>query len=148
MGLSRFTMGSRIHVFLLLVSAPILLVVAQTNHQDFVALKSLKDVWGNKTPNWVGSDPCGRRWVGIHCTNSRITAITLASMGLTGTLSGDIGSLSELQTLDLSYNKGLTGPIPAWIGNLKKLTNLLLVDCGFNGPIPGAIGSLPQLYIL
>lgn len=25
---------------------------------------------------------------------------------------------------DLSYNKGLTGPIPVWIGNLKKLTNL------------------------
>ncbi|KAH7866913.1 hypothetical protein Vadar_026595 [Vaccinium darrowii] len=140
-------MGSRIHVFLLLVSAPILLVVAQTN-QDFVALKSLIDVWDNIPPNWVGSDPCGSRWVGIRCTNSRVTAITLASTGLTGTLSGDIGSLSELQTLDLSYNKGLTGPIPASIGNLKKLTNLLLVDSGFSGLIPATIGSLPQLSIL
>ncbi|KAH7866776.1 hypothetical protein Vadar_024785 [Vaccinium darrowii] len=140
-------MGSRIHVFLLLVSAPILLVVAQTN-QDFGALKSLIDVWDTKPPNWVGLDPCGSRWVGIQCTNSRVTAIKLASMGLTGTLSEDIGSLSELQILDLSYNKGLTGPIPASIGNLKKLTHLLLVDCGFGGLIPGTIGSLPQLSIL
>ncbi|KAH7865530.1 hypothetical protein Vadar_007839 [Vaccinium darrowii] len=117
-------------------------------HDVVGALKSLIDVWDTKPPNWVGLDPCGSRWVGIQCTNSRVTAIKLASMGLTGTLSEDIGSLSELQTLDLSYNKGLTGPIPASIGNLKKLTYLLLVDCGFGGPIPGTIGSLPQLYIL
>ncbi|XP_058183699.1 leucine-rich repeat receptor protein kinase HPCA1-like isoform X2 [Rhododendron vialii] len=140
-------MGSRFHVSLLVISIPILLVAAQTN-QDFVALKSLKDVWDNTPPNWIGSDPCGSGWEGVRCTNFRVTAITLASMGLTGTLSGDIGSLSELRTLDLSYNTGLTGPIPASIGNLKKLTNLILVGSGFSSPIPGTIGSLQQLVIL
>ncbi|KAG5549950.1 hypothetical protein RHGRI_015044 [Rhododendron griersonianum] len=151
-------MASRFHVSLLVISIPILLVAAQKNH-DFAALNSLKDAWDNTPPNWIGSDPCGSSWEGVRCTNFRVTAITLASMGLTGMLSaGDIESFSELQTLknltisfylrDLSYNKGLTGPIPASIGNLKKLTNLILVGSGFSGPIPGTIGSLQQLVIL
>ncbi|KAG5549944.1 hypothetical protein RHGRI_015042 [Rhododendron griersonianum] len=150
-------MGSRFHVSLLVISIPILLVAAQKN-QDFVALNSLKDAWDNTQPNWIGSDPCGSGWEGVRCTNFRVTAITLTSIGLTGMLSGDIESLSELQTLknltisfylrDLSYNKGLTGPIPASIGNLKKLTNLILIGSGFSGPIPRTIGSLEQLVML
>ncbi|KAG5549930.1 hypothetical protein RHGRI_015036 [Rhododendron griersonianum] len=122
------------------------------------ALNSLKYVLDNTPPNWIGSDPCGSGWEGVRCTNFRVTTITLTSMGLTGMLPGDIESLSELQTLknltisfylrDLSYNKGLTGPIPASIGNLKKLTNLILIGSGFSGPIPGTIGSLQQLVML
>ncbi|MFS8002555.1 putative non-specific serine/threonine protein kinase [Helianthus anomalus] len=44
-------------------------------------------------------------------------------MGLTGTLSGDIGQLTELEILDLSYN-GLTGPLTPRIGDLRNLVNL------------------------
>ncbi|KAL4655166.1 hypothetical protein ACB092_01G431600 [Castanea dentata] len=113
-----------------------------------VALLSLKDIWQNTPPNWVGSDPCGKGWEGIGCTNSRVTSIMLSSVGLTGQLSGDLELLTELQTLDLSYNKGLTGPIPRSIGNMKKLLNLILVGCSFSGPIPDTIGSLPQLLYL
>ncbi|CAL5399078.1 unnamed protein product [Camellia sinensis] len=112
------------------------------------ALNALKEIWKNTPLNWVGSDPCGNGWEGIHCTNSRVTSITLASMGLTGQLSGDIQGLSELQTLDLSYNSGLIGSLPQSIGNLTKLSNLILVSCGFSGPIPETIGSLQQLSIL
>ncbi|GMP68725.1 hypothetical protein CsSME_00028252 [Camellia sinensis var. sinensis] len=140
-------MGSRIWICLLVVSVQILLVAAQTNN-DYIALIGLKEVWQNTPPNWVGSDPCGNGWDGIRCNNSRVTSITLASMGLVGQLSGDIQLLSELQTLDLSYNMGLTGSLPPVIGQLKKLTNLILVGCGFSGPIPDTIGSLQQLRIL
>ncbi|CAL5407199.1 unnamed protein product [Camellia sinensis] len=140
-------MGSRIWICLLLVSVQILLVAAQTNN-DYIALIGLKEVWQNTPPNWVRSDPCGDGWDGIRCNNSRVTSITLASMGLVGQLSGDIQLLSELQTLDLSYNKGLTGSLPPVIGQLKKLTNLILVGCSFSGPIPDTIGSLQQLRIL
>ncbi|KAJ6942378.1 hypothetical protein NC652_008257 [Populus alba x Populus x berolinensis] len=115
---------------------------------QFTALKALKDIWKNVPPTWVGADPCGSRWEGILCANSRVTSITLASMGLKGSLSGDIQSLSELQILDLSYNKGLSGPLPSAIGDLKKLTNLVLVGCSFCGPIPDSIGSLPLLASL
>nr|GFB86534.1 probable leucine-rich repeat receptor-like protein kinase At5g49770 [Tanacetum cinerariifolium] len=34
------------------------------------------------------------------------------------------------------------------IGELKKLTNLVLVGCGFNGPIPNDIGNLERLRYL
>ncbi|XP_028127258.1 probable leucine-rich repeat receptor-like protein kinase At5g49770 isoform X1 [Camellia sinensis] len=141
-------MGSRILVYLLVISIQIFIAAAdQTNPQDSVALKALKNAWTNTPPSWDGLDPCGS-WDGIQCTNSYVTSIQLASMGVTGQLTGDIQQLSELQILDLSYNKGLTGPLPTAIGNLKKLTNLILVGCSFSGLIPDTIGSLQQLRIL
>jgi len=40
-----------------------------------VALSSLGNLWQNKPSNWVGLDPCGDGWVGISCTNSRVTSM-------------------------------------------------------------------------
>ncbi|KAI7992432.1 putative leucine-rich repeat receptor-like protein kinase [Camellia lanceoleosa] len=74
--------------------------------------------------------------------------LILAGMDLTGSLSNDILSLSELQYLDLSNNKGLTGTLPSLIGNLNQLTTLILIGCSFFGPIPDSIGSLQQLVFL
>ncbi|KAG4946767.1 hypothetical protein JHK87_042774 [Glycine soja] len=56
-------------------------------------------------------------------------------------LSGNI----QMAEIDLSHNKGLTGSLPHSIGNLTKLSNLFLVDCGFIGPIPDEIGPLKEL---
>lgn len=141
-------MGLRILVFLVVALIQVWTTPAVTNNDDFNALKALKDVWENVPPTWVGADPCGSRWDGILCTNSRVTSITLASMRLKGTLSGDISNLSELQILDLSYNTELSGPLPPAIGNLKMLTSLILVGCRFSGPVPDSIGSLPRLTYL
>ncbi|KAK3419480.1 hypothetical protein EUGRSUZ_G00037, partial [Eucalyptus grandis] len=121
---------------------------AATNPYDLSALTGLMTDWQNAPPNWVGTDPCGDNWVGIRCNNSRVTSIILSSAGLTGSLSGDIGQLSELQILDLSYNKGLTGSLPEQIGNLIKLTRWILVGCGFFGQIPDSIGYLQNLVYL
>ncbi|KAK4551225.1 hypothetical protein RGQ29_032454 [Quercus rubra] len=141
-------MDQRSQLFLLLVFIIFSAIAAEKENQDYVALLSLKNIWQNTPPSWVGPDPCGKGWEGIGCTNSRVTSIMLSSIGLTGPLSGDVELLSELQILDLSYNKGLTGPIPRSIGNLKKLLNLILVGCSFSGPIPDTIGSLQQLLYL
>ncbi|KAL0381924.1 UNVERIFIED_CONTAM: putative leucine-rich repeat receptor-like protein kinase, partial [Sesamum latifolium] len=119
-----------------------------TDPNDFAAIQSLKDIWDHVPPNWSGDDPCGDGWSGISCINNRVVSITLASINLSGQLSSDIAKLAELQTLDLSYNEGMTGPLPPAIGNLAKLTSLILVGCGFSGQIPPSIGSLQQLVIL
>ncbi|GLU06079.1 hypothetical protein SLE2022_231420 [Rubroshorea leprosula] len=134
--------------FLLVVFIQLYIIAAVTDIGDAAVLFALKTEYKNFPPNWLGSDPCGDGWVGIKCTDSRVTSITLPSMGLEGQVFGDIPSLTELQTLDLSYNKGLTGSLPESIGNLRKLTNLNLVGCGFTGPIPDTIGNLQQLAIL
>ncbi|CAN4110813.1 unnamed protein product [Withania somnifera] len=121
---------------------------ALTYSDDYVVLQSLKEEWENVPPSWDGSDPCGDPWEGIDCNNSRVISIKLSSMNLKGELSGDIEGLSELQILDLSYNKGLTGSLPQSIGSLKSLSILILVGCGFSGLIPDTIGSLSQLGFL
>ncbi|KAI3757325.1 hypothetical protein L6452_04860 [Arctium lappa] len=141
-------MGSRIRQSLVIVLIHFWPAIAQND--DFVYLRAMKDSWENTPLNWDnvdGSDPCGG-WEGITCTDDRITAITLASMGLTGPLISDIGRLTELQILDLSYNKGLAGSLTTAIGNLKKLTNLILVDCGFSGTLPDTLGNLENLVYL
>nr|ACM89577.1 leucine-rich repeat family protein / protein kinase family protein [Glycine max] len=133
---------------LLLLLFQVLLVASQTDSQDYSGLNSLTESWSNKPQNWVGPDPCGSGWDGIRCSNSKITQLRLPGLNLAGQLSSAIQSLSELDTLDLSYNTGLTGTIPQEIGNLKKLKSLSLVGCGFSGPIPDSIGSLKQLTFL
>ncbi|KAG8639641.1 hypothetical protein MANES_14G162000v8 [Manihot esculenta] len=135
-------------VFLLVASLQIWSIAALTNNADLTVLKAVMDMWENPPPSWEGTDPCGDQWDGIKCINSRVTSITLSSMGLKGQLSGDITNLPELLILDLSYNKDLRGPLPASIGNLKKLRNLILLGCSFSGPIPSSIGSLQQLLFL
>ncbi|GAV77368.1 Pkinase domain-containing protein/LRR_1 domain-containing protein [Cephalotus follicularis] len=141
-------MGSRVLVFLLILYVHVFDTISQTDPNDFAVLKSLMDIWENLPPNWKGFDPCGSNWDGIGCTKSRVTSITLANVDLKGQLSSDIPSLTELGMLDLSYNKRLTGSIPRSFGDLKKLTNLILVGCGLTGPIPDTIGSLQRLIYL
>nr|GMC51467.1 probable leucine-rich repeat receptor-like protein kinase At5g49770 [Ipomoea batatas] len=140
----------RIQLLLVPVFIQFLGIVALTDNNDYVALKSLQDGWENVPPTWEegSSDPCGDHWEGVGCNGSKVVSLTLSSMDLSGKLSGDIEGLSELQILDLSYNKGLEGPLPREIGNLKNLYNLILVGCGFSGLIPDTIGSLSKLKYL
>ncbi|KAI9397094.1 hypothetical protein POPTR_004G231500v4 [Populus trichocarpa] len=138
-------MCPKVLTFLLVASFQI---YTETYGDDFTVMSILKDAWENTPRNWVGGDPCGGKWEGISCYNSRVTSITLAAVGLTGELSGDISYLSELEVLDLSYNTGLNGTLPPSIVNLKKLKNLKLAGCSFYGPIPELIGSLQLLESL
>ncbi|CAD6270256.1 unnamed protein product [Miscanthus lutarioriparius] len=125
--------------------AQALVILADTNTQDTAGLNGIKDSWNKLPSNWMGTDPCGDKWIGITCTGNRVTGIRLSSFGLSGSLSGDIQSLSELQTLDFSYNKDLGGPLPATIGSLSNLENLILVGCSFSGEIPKELGQLSKL---
>ncbi|KAF5178513.1 Leucine-rich repeat receptor-like protein kinase pepr2 [Thalictrum thalictroides] len=126
-------------------------ISAVTDSADVAALQSLKNQWENLPPSWDSNptDPCGTHWEGVTCNGSRVTALGLTNTNLKGALNnGDIGALSELRSLDLSYNRGLTGSLSPSIGNLTKLNILILAGCGFTGFIPEEIGKLTELTFL
>lgn len=129
--------------------AKIYTTIAYTDSRDTVALESLKSEWENTPPSWgTSTDPCGTPWEGVTCNNSRVTALRLSTMGLKGRLGGDIGGLTELKSLDLSFNKDLIGSISPALGNLQNLNILILAGCGFTGEIPEQLGNLAELSFL
>ncbi|KAG8390701.1 hypothetical protein BUALT_Bualt01G0110900 [Buddleja alternifolia] len=140
----------RLLYFSLVISIGIINIVSSvTNPQDAAVLLSLRDGWQNSPPSWNSSDdPCGAFWVGVTCTNSRVTALSLSTMGLIGNLSSDIGGLGELNSLDLSFNTGLSGSLPPQLGDLTKLSILILAGCDFTGTIPSELGNLEKLIFL
>ncbi|KAL4556396.1 hypothetical protein LXL04_039047 [Taraxacum kok-saghyz] len=141
-------MDSRISVWKLIVFSQVMVIAAVTDQSDVSVLNAIKSSWQNLPPDWSGSDPCGNIWEGIKCTNSRVTSLVLAGMAVRTNSIGDIPSLSQLEYLDLSNNKGIKAPLPPTIQNLKNLTTLILVGCNFFGPIPDSIGSLEKLVFL
>ena len=73
-------------------------------------------------------------------TSLRLTGLHLSGEGLTGHIPAEIGDLTGLETLDLSDNN-LTGSIPSELGNLEALQTLDLSDNGLTGRIPDALGE-------
>ncbi|WZZ41007.1 hypothetical protein YC2023_037266 [Brassica napus] len=142
-------MSSRIGAVMLLIFLffQFFSVSALTNGFDGAALQALKAEWTKPPSSWEGNDPCGTSWVGITCISDRVVSISLGNLNVEGKLSGDIAALSELQILDLSYNTGLTGPLPPNIAN-SVLLSRILVGCSFTGQIPESIGKLEQLIYL
>ncbi|KAL6132885.1 hypothetical protein ACLB2K_065124 [Fragaria x ananassa] len=125
------------------------LISSLTDPNDASVLQTLKVSWKNTPPSWdKSSDPCGFPWEGVQCTGARVTALRLSTMGLKGELSSYIGGLTELNSLDLSFNPGLDGFLPPQLGDLQKLNILILAGCSFVGPIPEELGNLEQLTFL
>lgn len=147
MGLGGGT--ARLLLLLTFFTSGIHLIFSDTDPSDAAALQSLKKQWQNTPPSWGQShDPCGAPWEGVTCSNSRITALGLSTMNLKGKLSGDIGGLTELRSLDLSFNTNLTGSLTPRLGDLLKLNILILAGCGFSGSIPDELGNLAELSFL
>ncbi|GAY32565.1 hypothetical protein CUMW_273950 [Citrus unshiu] len=105
--------------------------------------------WKDRIPHNT-SDHCG--WVGITCDyEGRITDIGLQNSNIKGelgrTIPKEIGSLRNLESLDLSSNN-LNGTIPKEIGSLRNLELLDLSSNNLNGTVPKEIGSLRNLKVL
>ncbi|BFG36680.1 hypothetical protein CerSpe_229550 [Prunus speciosa] len=140
----------RLLLFLAFCSAGIHVIFSETDPNDAAVFMSLKEAWKNLPPSWndESKDPCGMKWEGVTCNNSRVTALGLSAMNLEGQIEGDIGALSELRSLDLSFNKGLRGSLSSRLGDLSKLNILILAGCGFSGNIPDELGNLGELTFL
>ncbi|GAU47698.1 hypothetical protein TSUD_190260, partial [Trifolium subterraneum] len=113
------------------------------------ALRSLKDIWENTPPSWDKSDdPCGAPWEGVTCNKSRVTSLDLSfNKGLMGPISPELGDLSQLNILALNSNN-FTGKIPSSLGKLSKLYWLDLADNQLTGPIPVSTSTTPGLDLL
>lgn len=118
--------------------------IATTECDALVAVYSSTNgaSWTNAT-GWLDtSAPCA--WYGVTCDAGGVSVLRLAGNGLTGSIPGDLGNLSNLTVLDLGANQ-LTGSIPAELGSLSKLFQLGLYDNQLTGSIPAEIGNLSNL---
>ena len=102
--------------------------------------------WTNRT-NWKTPAPL-REWFGVTTDDAgRLTALGLNDNGLTGPIPAMLGDLARLEHMDLGRNE-LVGPIPNELGNLVNLENLTLGSNELTGPIPEELGNLVNIESL
>ena len=81
--------------------------------------------WTNDA-NWLSHEPL-YKWHGVSVsTEGRMRILDLADNNMQGTLPTVIGSLEHLERLVLSFNEGLSGPLPRTITGLLNLESLRL----------------------
>ncbi|KAL6572607.1 LRR receptor kinase bak1 [Orobanche minor] len=91
-------------------------------------------------------NPC--TWFHVTCNNDNsVIRVDLGNAALSGQLVPQLGSLKNLQYLEL-YSNNISGPIPSDLGNLTNLVSLDLYLNRFSGPIPDTLGKLPKLRFL
>lgn len=95
----------------------------------------------------TSNDPCGESWKGITCSGSRVTAIQLSSLGLSGSngLGFQLQTLTRVTIFDMSYNY-LGNQIPYQLPPYVQQLNL--AGCGFNGGLPYSISQMTSLTYL
>ena len=111
---------------------------------DCESLLGLRDtIRGTATLDWTGSRAMSD-WMGVTVsgTPQRVTSLNLADLGLDGELSGLLGNLTGLTTLNLSGN-ALTGMLPSKL-ELLSLTSVTL-DETFEGCAPPGLDTASGL---
>ncbi|XP_050145540.1 MDIS1-interacting receptor like kinase 2-like isoform X1 [Malus sylvestris] len=78
---------------------------------------------------------------------TELVSLNLQQNNFGGTISAEIGLLTQLQYLRL-YSNEFSGEIPQSLGNLSKLHVLYLFDNHLTGEIPQSLGKLTQLQLL
>ena len=100
---------------------------------------------GSAALNWSAGTPIDQ-WVGITAAGSplRVTGLDLVAKGLTGEIPAALGNLANLESLALGRNQ-LTGEIPAELGRLSNLKVLYISFNDLGGTIPDELSSLANL---
>ena len=103
--------------------------------------------WSVSEGLWLTNGPLDE-WFGVTTdAEGYVTSIDLNNRGLAGPIPSVLGDLRRLEHLDLSGNQ-LSGRIPPEIGGLERLTHLILTGNQLEGPIPPQLGSLEELTYL
>ena len=117
---------------------------------DCRTLRAVRDILvGGGTPmNWAVGLPI-EEWTGVDVNpiTGHVVGLLLVGQGLSGTLPAELGDLTNLKVLWLHGNN-LGGSMPAELGHLVNLQSLFLADNGLTGPIPAELGSLTNLESL
>lgn len=101
--------------------------------------------WSNSA-NWLSTNvPC--EWSGVACADGHVTDLYLAYNGLSGPLPAALGELTGLRSLLMSDN-ALTGPLPPELARLERLMQLDLSGNQLSGPLPPELGRLAALEAL
>ena len=102
--------------------------------------------WTNNT-NWTSNEALSE-WHGVTTdANGRVTDLYLTQNGLSGEIPAELGDLTSLLNLYLWLNN-LSGEIPAELGGLTSLQYLFLGDNNLSGEIPAELGGLTSLQNL
>ncbi len=121
--------------------------IPQVECKALIALyNSTNGLEWRKNDGWnVTNTPCS--WHGVSCNGGYVQGLDLGGNGLTGLIPAELGNLSNLQQLSL-YSNYLTGLISAELGNLINLQGLDLAGNELTGLIPAELGNLINLQDL
>ncbi|XP_027344843.1 protein STRUBBELIG-RECEPTOR FAMILY 5-like [Abrus precatorius] len=138
---------ARLWIALLAVSTTA--VHCKTASQDVSALNAMYSSLNSPSQlsGWKssGGDPCGNSWERIKCSGSSVTEINLSDLGLTGSMSYQLSSLTSVTYFDLS-NNNLKGEIPYQLPPNARYIDLS--KNGFTGGVPYSISQISDLDYL
>ena len=118
---------------------------------DRAALEALYDATGGanwrRNTNWKTDAPLSE-WEGVQASDAnRVWALRLADNNVAGRIPRELGSLTDLRTIELQDNN-LTGEVPRELGSLTNLEFLNLQRNNLTGEIPRGFGGLDRLVAL
>ncbi len=101
------------------------------------------DNWTDNT-NW-GSDEDLDDWYGISMYSDGRYRLNLRNNGLSGEIPAEVGDLGSVDYLLFGFNTGLSGRIPTELENLSSLRWLEFFDNSVSGSIPPELANISSL---
>ena len=86
--------------------------------------------------------------VGVSSATGLLRELSLSSNAFEGKFPHELTKLNKLKVLHVSYNPGVIGSLPSDIGNMSNLQDLELSYTSLGGVLPLEIGNLSLLQYL